>query len=60
MNLDKAIEILKAKAIRASQAEDFECGDALVLGIEALKALDDCRKGDFTYCEELLLGETKE
>lgn len=58
MKPDKAIEILSDLTHPSGFAISPDIKAAVMLGIEALKALDDCRKGDCTYHEELLPGET--
>ncbi len=60
MTLEKAIESNTEFLQPLEHTKDTDTYKAIKLGIEALKALNDCRKGDCTYHEELLLGETKE
>lgn len=58
MKPSKAIEILKDIIHYVEPGDPPEEHQAIKLGIEALKALDDCRKGDCKGMGELLPGET--
>ena len=60
MRVQEAIEILEAKAIRANQAEDFLYGDALKLGIEALKRIQVLRSNPRALPRLGLPGETQD
>lgn len=60
MNLDKAIEILANLRDGCDQAELADHIDAIQLGIEALKRIQECRLADHTIAEDYLPGETKD
>ncbi len=59
MKIKTAVQILKTDLIVPGSVDTPHFQEAEQLSIEALKALDDCRKGDCTYHEELLPGETE-
>lgn len=60
MTIDKAIEILTALARPIREDENPDDSDALKLGIEALKRLEQNRTLHFIPSMKLLEGETDE
>jgi len=59
MKLQQAIEILKETQMNFADHIDADTLNAIQLGIEALKALDLCRRGVSAQVYLLLPGETK-
>jgi hypothetical protein len=60
MTLDKAIEILEIHAANIYHPEIDGEADAIKLGIEALKRIQECRLADYMIKEDYLPGETEE
>ena len=60
MKLEKAIEILHDLLGEGPQFSPDDRRDAVKLGIEALKRLQDIRKSPWTTGVEILPGETTE
>jgi len=59
MTIDKAIEILHQEVATNPFIRQTDLQDALKLGIEALKRLEDNRKGYAIPPNDPLTGETK-
>ena len=60
LTLKEAIEVITSMKHVCRTLFPPKQQTALSLGIEAMKALDDFRRDDFTYLEELLPGEERE
>ena len=60
MNIEKAIEILKIELSGWLPNYPDDLGDALKLGIEALKRIQDMRISPCCTADEILPGETEE
>jgi len=58
MTLDKAIEILNRVEPDSRPFDYEEEKEAIRLGIEALKRIQECRLADYMIKEDLLPGET--
>lgn len=60
MNIDKAIAILQSPESLAIISLDPDLKDAVKLGSEALKLLEQCRENHYDTSFEDLPGETEE
>ena len=60
MTIEKAIEILTYSSEHNTMLITGDEKDALRLGIEAMKRLNECRLADYMIREDLLPGETKD
>ena len=58
MTIDEAIKVNEDNRDFFKSDGFIECADAVQLGIEALKALLDCRKGECSFHDNPILGET--
>lgn len=60
MKLEKAIELNRAEVDALIDAGEVATAQAVELGIEALKRIEDIRNYDGDYSSLMLPGETKE
>ena len=60
MNVDKAIGILQRSASDGIPRGETAFNDAVKLGIEALRRVEDMRVSPCTTADEILPGETPE
>ena len=60
MTIDKAIKILQTTQYLCGATESQQFGDAIKLGIEALKRLKEVRERGYNLFGHLLPGETEE
>lgn len=60
MTLDKAIEIQRLISITPPSGANQDFIDAIKLGIEAMKRIQECRLTDHLITEDYLPGETED
>ncbi|MHB8084369.1 MAG: hypothetical protein ACYDHZ_00890 [Dehalococcoidia bacterium] len=58
MDITKAIEVLQKRVESPFVRSNQDTQDAIKIGIEALKRIQDCRRSIFTNVTSLLPGET--
>lgn len=60
MNIPKAIELLLSQEIKLKTASDHDHYKAILLGVQALKRVEDYRQFDELHCKNPLPGETED